>query len=1165
MALPTTVDTSGLMPGLSPPHKSSSGDYFAFVHTGLAIEVFKTSDPVNGSWARASGYNNLSTSNVYCFNSIAVGDTIHWVTISSISGSPILYYRTYDMSTEVRGTSAQVADLGGMTAPDVGILWCSIAVRPGVTGDEVVIAASGLPDATMGTDYQRVDFWHGADTATPSFTGPVELGGTGAEAHDFQPQLVLGTNNKVHAVFNVDGGSAALDFVGDRGNRTISTTNTLSTTVSIWGYSASQNLLGQSNIVSYNDSGTERQFVAFAYDANGSTGQVVGWRSVEDGSDNISALVAEVVTTTDPKLLENYITTVVDGTDLYIFFSGGGTDGVDQDLYCITSADGGDTWSGETEILDAVTVNNISAAVLDSGKIAYLYDDGGTTKYNEYVLVDTVDDLLANDTETTSEVTTPTLTDIDTNDELLANDVESASEITTPALAQVHALEASGDGSPPGAFVDYGTGVNKSTEVEDITLWTGVLHTTNQNLENTPVGTIEQTADRRVSTNAVENASRRFYDDFSFTADTDTYWRVSAYCTTSSDQWWRYATVGMSFDPAYFGNAVYDLVTATNTATVVGSNGTAEQLVNHGAETTGIFSSDGEEWIRVWAIVKNEGPSHTTPRFTINFSHDSDGSASLSQNTTDWFCASRTMVEEITLTNLESLSEVSAPALAENSVPDDLLANDVESASELTTPAITEKIKHTLLADDVESLTETSTVAVGQEHALLANDVQSLTEVTTPEADEENAFDAQDVESATSVSIPALGGEHVLLANDTETTSEVSTPALAESNVLLANDVESTSEVTTAAIGQDHGILADDVETLSEVSVPTVAQDQQLLANDVESATELTTPTLAEVIGAVDLFADDVESLSEVSTPDFVGISGLLADDVQSLSEVSTPEADEENIFDAQDVESATNVSIPAVGQEHVLTVTSTETTSEVSTPAVGQSHNALADDTETTSEVSTPSIAGDHTLLADDVESISQVSTPNIGEEGDIFAEDVESLSEVSTATLAQVHSIFGDDVETTSEVSTPAAAITSVLLGDDTESASEVTTNTLAQVHVLFADDTESASEVSTPSLVDSGSTTDTLFADDVETTSEVTTNTLAQVHNIFGDDTETTSEVSQPALAENGIDALLADNVESVTQLTTPSIATGFPSAVLSPGDGVRYYYSTTWHSF
>ena len=47
--------------------------------------------------------------------------------------------------------------------------------------------------------------------------------------------------------------------------------------------------------------------------------------------------------------------------DVYLAFIGGGTGGVDQDLYWTKSANDGSTWDAPTELQDAITANHIGA------------------------------------------------------------------------------------------------------------------------------------------------------------------------------------------------------------------------------------------------------------------------------------------------------------------------------------------------------------------------------------------------------------------------------------------------------------------------------------------------------------------------------------------------------------------------------------------------------------------------------------------------------------------------------------------------------------------------------------------------------------------------------------------------------------------------------------
>lgn len=69
-------------------------------------------------------------------------------------------------------------------------------------------------------------------------------------------------------------------------------------------------------------------------------------------------------------------------------------------------------------------------------------------------------------------------------------------------------------------------------------------------------------------------------------------------------------------------------------------------------------------------------------------------------------------------------------------------------------------------------------------------------------------------------------------------------------------------------------------------------------------------------------------------------------------------------------------------------------------------------------------------------------------------------------------------------------------------------------------------------------SGGTTDALLADNVESASEVSSPAIGQVHALTATDVESSSEVSSPALGQ--VHALLADNVESASEVSVPALA-------------------------
>ncbi len=67
-------------------------------------------------------------------------------------------------------------------------------------------------------------------------------------------------------------------------------------------------------------------------------------------------------------------------------------------------------------------------------------------------------------------------------------------------------------------------------------------------------------------------------------------------------------------------------------------------------------------------------------------------------------------------------------------------------------------------------------------------------------------------------------------------------------------------------------------------------------------------------------------------------------------------------------------------------------------------------------------------------------------------------------------------------------------------------------------------------------------TLLADDVESASEVTTPAVGQVHALLADDTQSTSEVTAPTLGQ--VHAILADDTESASEVSAPAIGQAHP---------------------
>ena len=100
--------------------------------------------------------------------------------------------------------------------------------------------------------------------------------------------------------------------------------------------------------------------------------------------------------------------------------------------------------SVSTPVLDAATASNVIA--LWRGAIEPAESGGSGNEIQawrgavEPAATDTVDALLADDLESASQVSAPTLDSTAGEDVLLADDIESASQTSTPAITQTHAL-----------------------------------------------------------------------------------------------------------------------------------------------------------------------------------------------------------------------------------------------------------------------------------------------------------------------------------------------------------------------------------------------------------------------------------------------------------------------------------------------------------------------------------------------------------------------------------------------------------------------------------------------------------------------------------------------------------------------------------------------------
>ena len=383
--LPTTIISSGDIAGYNPPFKSSGGDFYAIRKTNSAsLDAYKTSDPTTDSWTAQDTTNNPTELNAYIRISVVQkGDVLHIATSRGIDGTAIIYeYHEFDMSADTWATTEE--DIENITnAPTLS--WISIAVR---SDDDVIVYYNGNTVRVQGKQRERVYY---ARREGGTWTTGIALD-AGGSIHYGNPNVVKGPlTDDMHSIWQTTSNSATppTAWTGVEA-RTLDPSNNLSTKVTDTLDTESA-LLGMQNAVSYDDSGIQRMLFAGISGASGRPRIYIS--ATEDGSDDISIGTTVSDTAGDDGFVngEAGICSIaeLDGV-LHQFYSGGGTDGVDQDLFYTTSTDDGATWSTPTVELSGVTINFISATIYVRGidtVLAYVYDDGGVQKYNEKVLI----------------------------------------------------------------------------------------------------------------------------------------------------------------------------------------------------------------------------------------------------------------------------------------------------------------------------------------------------------------------------------------------------------------------------------------------------------------------------------------------------------------------------------------------------------------------------------------------------------------------------------------------------------------------------------------------------------------------------------------------------------------------------------------------------------
>lgn len=775
MALPVNIATSKtVLSGYNPLHKIGSNYYYMIPDTG-GLHCYKAT-AIDGTYSAIDDSTPPGNSNTLtALATVNDGTSIHCF---YEDGTDELFYSRF--ASDVWAQKDLSVTGGVLTRPPVTHS-LGICIRNDSGGDNVVLIANGNGDNVHGNTADVVMFWTKTNTGTTISTGPVDIDSSASVQERYAACGISTDGTNVHVIYGFQSGSTQVAVASSCYARTIKTDDTLGTRQ---GSDAKDAGTGSHTTGHPISSTIYWEAVA---DAGGTLGYITTGEDANDELNSLSSATSSGITDcrarpTSPYSLCHSAAVDAASGDIYVLYSGGGTTGVDHDVYYTTSANG-TTWDTAVEVDDAVDCSAVYAAQVESNKIAYVYvTSTGTYTVNEIDLGG-VDACLADNIQSLSNVSTP---DVGQKHALLADNVQSLSNVSTPSLGQTHVLLADNIESASNVSTPDLSEVN-GLLADDIESASNVSTPTLGVIRNLLADNIESASN--VSTPAVGQVHALLADDIQ---------SLSNVSTPTANE---------------VNNLLADNIeSASNVSTP--SIGQVHALLANDIESASNVTQPGITEVNNLLANNVESASNVS-------------SPALGQT------------HALLADDIESLSNVSTPALVQVVA---CLADNIESASNVSTPAVGQV--HVLSSGYIESASNVSTPSIGQVHNLLAGDVESASNVSTPTLTESNILLADDIESASNVSTPSIGQVHNILANNVESLSNVSTPSLGQVHALLADDIESLSNVSTPTAAQAHALLADNIESLSNVSTPSLTSGGTvaLFAQSIEALTTVTTP-----------------------------------------------------------------------------------------------------------------------------------------------------------------------------------------------------------------------------------------------------------------------------------------------------------------------------------
>lgn len=350
------------------PFLSSAGNVYVIprrASTGR-IEAQKATDPTSSFSIVSAGTGPLvqagTLTSAWCYQ---VVDVIH-LAFLDFGASSSLSYCNFDMSTDT-WTAEEVVLLAFDNGPQTA---ATDSVSIGVRSDgDVIVLYNGDGDAIMGTDYARVDY---ARKESGSWTTGIPVDGAG-EDHWHGASIVMGASDRAHLFYRNDD-------LDDGYHVTLTSANNLQTPTAFDATGANDHAHMFGKGVAF-ASGADTK-IRVPYTDSTNKVSIAGFVSADNPT--VSVVATDVSDTTLGNPTRSY-DLAVDVDKQWLLYVEGST----GDLWRVNTGADNDTWDSDVELLDAVNISELSSNIYQRGTdivFAYIYNDGGTIKYNEYVI-----------------------------------------------------------------------------------------------------------------------------------------------------------------------------------------------------------------------------------------------------------------------------------------------------------------------------------------------------------------------------------------------------------------------------------------------------------------------------------------------------------------------------------------------------------------------------------------------------------------------------------------------------------------------------------------------------------------------------------------------------------------------------------------------------------